>query len=87
MSPWANVAAAAEVLGKRAVFSYKPHPTFLASDPFDLTPAREQLRDALEKTRDCIVEVTLKDIFNVRGEPERMGAWVDMARQLAEEYA
>jgi len=87
MSPWVDVARGAENLGKRAIFSYKPNPAILGVEHWDVGVARELLRDALEKTRECIVEVTMKDLHTVRGEVHRMTEWIEMAKELAEEYA
>ncbi len=45
------------------------------------------MRDAFEKTKGCVVEVIMKDLHTVRGEVNRMWEWVDMARELSQEYA
>jgi len=87
MSPRADVARGAERLGKRAVFSWKPNPAWLGMETWDLDWQREQLRDGFEKTRDCVVEVVMKDLHTVRGEVSRMSEWIAMAKNLAEEYA
>jgi len=87
MSPKANVARGAEALGKRAIFSYKPNPAILGMEGWDVDFARSELRDTFEKTRDCVVEVIMKDLHTVRGEVRRMWEWVEMAKALAEEYA
>lgn len=87
MSPWVDVARGAEALGKAAIFSYKPNPAIIGMEKWDGDYARAQLRDALEKTRGCAVEVLMKDLHTTRGEPWRMDAWVKMAMELAEEFA
>jgi hypothetical protein len=87
MSPWVDVARGAEGLGSDYIFSYKPNPAIIGMETWDLDFARKQLRDALEKTRGCVVEVIMKDLHTCRGEPWRMWEWVKMAMQLAEEYA
>ena len=87
MSPWADVAKGAEAIGDKAVFSYKPNPSILACANWDVAAAREQLREVFELTRDNIIEVSMKDLHTVHGEPHRMTEWVQMAKQLAEEYA
>jgi hypothetical protein len=33
------------------------------------------------------VDITLKDINTVEGRPERLAAWVRVAREVAEDYA
>lgn len=87
MSPWVDVELGAEKLGKDYIFSYKPNPAIIGMEKWDVEFAREHLRDALEKTRGCPTEVIMKDLHSCRREPRRMWEWVDMAMQLAEEYA
>jgi len=87
MSPWVDVARGAAALGKKAVFSYKPNPAILGMESWDRDLAERQLRDVLEKTRGCVVEVIMKDLHTVRKEPQRMWDWVALAMRLAEEYA
>ena len=87
MSPWADVAAGAEAIGKRAVFSYKPNPAILGLPTWDVDAAREQLRAVLERTRECVVEICMKDLHTVFGEPHRITEWIAMAKELAQEYA
>lgn len=87
MSPWVDVARGAEAIGDSLIFSYKPNPNILGLETWDVNAARDLLRDAFEKTRGCVVEVLMKDLHTCNNEPRRMWEWVDMAIQLAEEYA
>lgn len=87
MSPWADVAAGAEAIGKDLVLSYKPNPAAMAGDTWDIENVRAGLRDVLEKTRGCSVEVLMKDLHTCHGRPERMWEWTQAALELAEEFA
>ena len=87
MSPWINTESAASKMGRDFVFSCKPNPAILAEDRWDPDQARKMLRDTLEKTRDCVVEVILKDISTVRYEPHRLWEWAQIAREVTEEFA
>jgi hypothetical protein len=87
MSPWVDPARGAEGLGSDIIFSYKPNPAVIGMETWDVDLARSWLRDVFEKTRGCVVEVLMKDLHTCRKEPKRMWEWVDMAMQLAEEYA
>ena len=49
--------------------------------------AREQLREVLELTRECVVEICMKDLHTVCGQPHRITEWIAMAKELAQEYA
>jgi hypothetical protein len=87
MSPWADVARGAEAIGKDFIFSWKPNPAILASETWDPGHVRAYTRDALEKTRGCVVEILMKDLHTVRGEPKRMWEWCNIAKEEAERIA
>ena len=87
MSPKANVARGAENIGKRAIFSWKPNPAWLGLPTWDLDWQKAQLRDAFEKTKNCVVEVIMKDLHTVRGEVHRMADWVKAAKEVSEDFA
>jgi len=84
VSPWSERAQMAERLGSRYVYSMKPSPTDLAMDTFDEERIRAELRAALRTTRDCRVEVIMKDNHTIRNDPQRVVRWVQIARQEAE---
>lgn len=77
----------AEAVGKELVFSYKPNPAILGGEAWNAGAARASLRDVLEKTRGCAIEVIMKDLHTCRNQPHRMWEWMRMAQELAQEYA
>lgn len=87
MSTWVDAAKGAERIGTDYVYSMKPNPAILAEDDWRPELARRQLRETLEKTRGCHVEIIMKDISTVRYQPQRLWAWETMAMELAEEFA
>lgn len=87
MSPWADVKEGAANIGKDFVFSYKPSPAIFAVDQWDLEAARDNLIDAMEKTKECAVEIIMKDISTVRYKPQRLWEWAEMAAEVIEVYA
>jgi len=87
MSPWVDPERGAQELKKDYIFSYKPNPAIIGMETWNVDLARKILKDALDKSRGCVVEVIMKDLHNCRKEPWRMWEWVKMAKQLAEEYA
>jgi hypothetical protein len=84
VSPWADVAVMAEMLQDKYVYVMKPLPTDLAMDSFDEDRIRAQLREKLKLTRDCRVEVMMKDTHTVRNDPSRVIRWTQITRQEAE---
>jgi hypothetical protein len=84
ISPWADVVQAADILGRNAIFSWKPNPTLLG-DPFDLEALRSTVRQALLAARSCVMEIVLKDTMTCHGEPERFTTWSHTVRELIDE--
>ena len=87
MSTWVDVDRAAELIGTDYVFSRKPNPEVLAWDEWNPELARKRLRETLEKTRGCVVEIIMKDISTVRYQPQRLWEWAEIAAQETERFA
>jgi len=87
MSPWVDVARAAEEVGLDYIYTHKPNPSIVSMERWHPDLAEAQLRDAFEKTRDNVLEVNLQDLHTVRNEPHRLTEWARLASQLAEQYA
>lgn len=86
MSAWINIEDGAEALKSDYVFSFKPNPAMVAADRWNPAEVEGYLRNALEKTRDCQVELILKDITTVRNDPRRLWEWSTIATRLAREF-
>jgi hypothetical protein len=85
VSPWSNLAKMAELLGDRYIYSMKPPPSDLALPSFDADRIRANLREAMRVTRNCRVEVIMKDNHTIGGDPQRVRRWVQIAREEAED--
>jgi hypothetical protein len=84
VSAWADLHKMAAMLGDRYIFSLKPSPTDLAMGTFDEDRIQASLREALRITRDCHVEIIMKDNHTIGNDPTRVCRWVQIARQEAE---
>ena len=87
MSTWIDIDKAAEAIGTDYIFSYKPNPAVLAAETWNPEAARADLRNCLEKTRGCHVELIMKDVSTCRNEPRRVWEWCALAVEMAEQYA
>ncbi|MBM3213473.1 hypothetical protein FJZ36_00930 [Candidatus Poribacteria bacterium] len=85
IAPFADVDEAAERLGPNYIFSWKPKPAFLVGS-FDPEKVRADIRHTLDVSRDCVVEMVLKDTHTCEHHPERFWEWTRIAKELAEEY-
>ena len=82
-SPWADVEKMADYLQDKYVFSLKPSPAAIATPQIDEDAIRKSLRDVLDKTRGCVVEIIMKDNHTLGGRPENAVRWCRIAREEA----
>ena len=85
ISPWADVDKCAEKLGDKYIFSWKPKPTYLVGN-FDSEAIREYIKHTLDVTRECVIEIILKDTHTCENHPERFTRWTDIAQDLVKDY-
>lgn len=80
ISPWSNLKAMGEKLGRQYVYSRKPKP-FPISQP---TPDWETLQADVDATweaaRDCNLEIIFRDVYRIYGDRPRLKKWVEMVR-------
>ncbi|MGC9349859.1 MAG: hypothetical protein ACP5JG_17095 [Anaerolineae bacterium] len=82
VSPMADAAKCAEQIGQDYVLSYRPSPTEMVGYGFDPDKVRDILTRELEACGDCHVDITLKDVETVEGDPDRVRRWVDVTREV-----
>jgi len=85
VSPFADVARCAEQIGDDYVLSYRPSPADMVSYDFSPDRIRSILKKDLEACRDCHVDITLKDVETVQGDPDRIRRWVRITRNAIDE--
>ena len=84
ISPWADLTNSADKIGKDFVISYKPSPSFFASDNWDLDVMRNNLKKDLSKIKNCKVEVIMKDVSTLKYKPQRLWDWAKMAMEVVQ---
>ena len=84
VSPWADEQKMAAYLGKDFVYSRKPSPTPLADPRPDWDKIRRELREFIRITRDCNVEIIMKDNHTLGNNPENASTWCSIAMEEAE---
>lgn len=82
VAPAADVARCAEQIGDEYVLSYRPSPADMVAYGLNAERIREILRRDLEACRGCYVDITLKDVETVQGDPQRIRKWVEITRQV-----
>ena len=85
VAPSANVAKCAEQIGAAYVLSYRPSPADMVSYGFDADRIRNIIRRDLNACQGCHLDITLKDVETVQGDPDRIRNWVRIVRELIED--
>ena len=87
VSPFAKVAECAEQIGDEYVLSYRPSPADMVSYDFNEDRIRNIVKRDLEicKSNNCHVDITLKDVETVNGDPTRVRKWVELTREIITE--
>jgi hypothetical protein len=84
---WNDFAGAAESVGTDYIYSFKPSAVAISQETWDPDLDRELLRDVLEKSKGCHVEIIHHEIASCHGRPERITEWFRNANELAEQYS
>ena len=86
-SPWADTEIMADNLQDKYIFSMKPPPSAIAEPAPDWESIRRNLRRKLAITKDCRVEVIMKDNHTIGRRPENVVQWCSIAREEARRIA
>lgn len=81
VSPWANLEEAAECIGNKAVFSWKPDPSKVCMG-FDESKMRSYLKWVKQTTRDCYMEIILKDIRTCGGTDRWLVKFAELVKEI-----
>lgn len=89
VSPWCDRELAAEKLGGKYVYVYKPMPTALTAKIADFDFAEQQIRETLQiaKRHGNVVHIVMKDTSTFQNDPTRVERWAKMAQRVAAEMA
>jgi hypothetical protein len=84
VTPWADFARTAEMLGDRYVFSRKPDPVPISGTSPHWERAEADLRRTSEvaQANDCNVELLFRDVYDVGGDRARLAEWTRLARKV-----
>jgi hypothetical protein len=86
VTPVADVARSAEQIQDDYVFSWRPNPSQMVCCGFDPDLIRKIVREAMEASKGCHVDITLKDVQTVENDLGRLKQWVTIVRDIADEY-
>jgi hypothetical protein len=84
ISPWCDMRAMAEQLGRDCVFSRKPRPAPISGNSADWDALEKDVDETLAAARGCNLEIIFRDVYRIGGERGRLRKWVDMVRSRIE---
>ena len=85
--PLADVSIYPERIGRDCILSWRPNAAPMVCKGFDPDDVRKRLRQGLEITKGCAVEVHLHEPMTVENDISRVGKWARIAVQEAERVA
>lgn len=83
VSPWANIPKMSELLHDKYIMSIKPSPTPLSMRTIDKNAIRTELRQTLQQTKNCHVELIMKDNHTLGKNPMNAINWCRIAKEEA----
>lgn len=86
VSPWCDENKIAAALGRDYIYCRKPNPALISTAVFDEDAIRADLRNTLRAAKDCPLEIVMKDVHTLADQPDRLGRWVQIARQEIDSF-
>jgi len=86
VAPTADVRKCAEEIQQDYVLSWRPNPSEMICCGFNPDHIRRVVKDAMEASKGCHVDITLKDVQTVQYRPENLKEWVKLVRNITDDY-
>jgi len=86
VTPWADVGRCAEQIQQDYVLSWRPSPAEMICTDWKPDLIRRAVRQAMEASKGCHVDVTLKDVQTVQNDFGRFAKWVRIVRDVTDNY-
>ncbi len=87
VTPVADVAKCAEQIRDDYVFSWRPNPAEMICCGYHPDLVHKIVSDAMEASKGCHVDITLKDVETFMGRPQDLHDWVKVVRNVTDKYA
>ena len=87
VSAWADRKKMSEYLEDRYIYSLKPNPSYIAVPNINEGEIRKYIRETLDITKGCVLEIVMKDNHTIGHSPENVTNWVKIVRdEIAKSY-
>lgn len=84
VSNWADMRVMADHLKDQYIYSWKPSPSHLAASNMDEDLVRKVLREGIRNSKNCRVEIIMKDNHTIGNNPQNVIRWCQIAKEEAE---
>jgi hypothetical protein len=84
VSSWSDLTKMSSLLENKYLFSCNPAPADLAGPHINEDIIRKKIRDALQATRGCNLEIIMKDNHTLGNNPNNAVRWVEITRKEIE---
>ena len=81
VSPWADWIKMVEYIEDKYIYSLKPNPAELAVSTLNEELIRKKIKIVLDITKECVVEIILKDTHTIGKNPKNIINWVKIVRE------
>ncbi|MBM3890888.1 MAG: hypothetical protein FJ388_17395 [Verrucomicrobia bacterium] len=82
ISGWSDLAKAAEIIGKKYVYSRKPTPANISGANPDWDRLEKDIKATYAAARDCNLEILFRDVYTTNGDRSRLKRWVEMTKAI-----
>jgi len=82
--PWANLGKMADRLKKDYILTWKPNPSYLAGEVFDVQAVEAYMTESLQAAKAGYPEIILRDTHTCRNDPQRFTQFVQLTRRAIE---
>jgi hypothetical protein len=85
ITPWADPDAACDAMGSKYVMAWKPNPAFALDVEGSQAAIRQEIERAMRasKRNGTSMDIVLKDISSVSGDPRNLEKWARIAMEMA----
>lgn len=84
-SAWTDLAKVAEKLGDKYTIMWRQKATDVVFN--DLDDIRRHLDEGMKIVKDCHVQIVLRELQTLNGNPNRLKEWATIAKEITEKYA
>ena len=81
VSQWSDHDKMEELLGDKYIYSSKPSPSSLAVSNIDEDSIRKWLRREVQRSKNCVLEIVMKDNHTIGKNPQNVIKWCQIARE------